>query len=306
MKRKPWKEFEQAVEKFIAALDPKAKVTGDVRTPDSETGRPRQRDVWVETKVLGHFALKILISCKRWKRRLSQGDLDAFRGELISSNCQLGVLYSYSGFSKPAVEKAKKLGICCCRLYENQSADIPESIFLRAYCFCPVFSIALGGEPAESWNLKTWNDLFSMTLEKRNNAPVIDYLDNEFRANQDKYSKPPAGSLFPQAWSQETVIKDAEGNILKIIVQGAWKVYEGKLNAYLLKGSYSFTNKDFVGRQALPFVDLRGPTPGEGWELVDHPPPGISGPTAVMILFGGSIKDNLVKEMGLKSISTPM
>ena len=49
----PWLQFEKAVAAFVAALDPKAIVKHNFNTPDKDTGHSRQRDVWVETKVLG-------------------------------------------------------------------------------------------------------------------------------------------------------------------------------------------------------------------------------------------------------------
>src|SRR4051794_17822445 len=63
----PWREFERAVERFIARMDPAAKVTHNAFTPDGQTQRPRQRDVWVEGTV-GTFPIKVLVSCKRYKR----------------------------------------------------------------------------------------------------------------------------------------------------------------------------------------------------------------------------------------------
>jgi hypothetical protein len=64
-----------------------------------------------------YFPLKILVSCKKYKRKLDQQDIDAFNGELISSGAHKGVIYSYSGFNKYAIEKCKVLGISCCKLY---------------------------------------------------------------------------------------------------------------------------------------------------------------------------------------------
>src|SRR5690606_22733487 len=89
-----WRSFETAVAAFLAALDPKARVTHDVRLPDRHTGRSRQRDVIVETKFGAHLPLRILVSCKRHKRKLSSSDVDAFNGELQSSGAQKGVLYT--------------------------------------------------------------------------------------------------------------------------------------------------------------------------------------------------------------------
>ena len=89
--------------------------------PDKHTGKPRQRDVFIQTKICGIIPVKILISCKKYKRNLNQKDIDHFNGELISSGANKGVIYSYSGFNKNAIEKSKVLDICCCRLYNTAS-----------------------------------------------------------------------------------------------------------------------------------------------------------------------------------------
>lgn len=77
---------------FLQALDPSARVIRDVMTPDRETSLPRQRDVWIETTFGGHLPLTILVSCKRTKAKISQQEMDAFRGELMASSASLGVL----------------------------------------------------------------------------------------------------------------------------------------------------------------------------------------------------------------------
>lgn len=73
----------------------------------------------------GLSVLKVLISCKRNKSRKSQQDIDHFSGELMHSGAHMGLLYAHGGFTKPALIKAKALGISCCTLYENQPADMP-------------------------------------------------------------------------------------------------------------------------------------------------------------------------------------
>src|SRR5687767_13453107 len=55
----PWREFELAVAEFIRKLDPEARVTHNFHQADQQTGKRRQRDVWVETTVLKHFPITI-------------------------------------------------------------------------------------------------------------------------------------------------------------------------------------------------------------------------------------------------------
>ena len=69
-----WERFEVAVAQFVAALDPTVTVLRNVRLPDRDTGKLRQRDVWIETKICNLFPVKVLISCKDWERKLHEGD----------------------------------------------------------------------------------------------------------------------------------------------------------------------------------------------------------------------------------------
>jgi hypothetical protein len=117
-----WRDFERAVARFLAALDPSASVTHDASIPDKDTGDPRQRDVWIETEVMRQFPVRILVSCKRWSTKLDIQDLDAFIGEWRSSGAQVGVVYSLSGFTENALKKATSLGISCCRLFRRSNA----------------------------------------------------------------------------------------------------------------------------------------------------------------------------------------
>jgi len=140
-----WKEFEVAVADFLKAADPNNNVNHNVYLPDKHTKKRRQRDVFLETNLCGFLPIKVLISCKKYKRKLNQQDIDAFYGELISSGAHKGVIYSYSGFNKNAVEKCKVLEISCCKLYHYQPADLPEVLLFDYYCCVPKGMISLLG-----------------------------------------------------------------------------------------------------------------------------------------------------------------
>lgn len=177
---KEWERFETTVAEFIAALDPTAVVKYNIRLPDKHTGHPRQRDVWVEAKVCQIFPVKILISCKRWAKKLNEQDIDAFLGELHSSGEHKGVLYSFSGFTEPALEKALALGICCCKLYKHQPPDLPESLLFRMYCCTQQFRLALSEVPSAGWGFKTFGDLLLFRPSHENNKTVLDYLSDVY------------------------------------------------------------------------------------------------------------------------------
>ncbi|HLO99813.1 MAG TPA: restriction endonuclease, partial [Fimbriimonas sp.] len=104
-------EFEKAVYEFAKALDPKAEVLFDHKVSDRDTDTLRQCDVWINAKFGGHWPLSILISCKDHSTKLDINDIGTFLEEKRSTGASYGVIYSKSGFTKPAVEKAKVNGI---------------------------------------------------------------------------------------------------------------------------------------------------------------------------------------------------
>lgn len=102
---KKWKEFEKAVSDFLGALkgNNDIEIEPNVYKPDCDTGTKRQCDIWVSAKICKFIKISILISCKRQKRKLNINDVDTFVGEMRASGANKGVIFSYSGFSQPAV-----------------------------------------------------------------------------------------------------------------------------------------------------------------------------------------------------------
>jgi Restriction endonuclease len=179
MSEPAWQRFEVAVASFCAALDPSAKVSHNVKTPDRDTGTPRQRDVWIEARLCDHFPVKALVSCKRYKRKLNQQDMDTFLGELRSSQAQVGVLYSYSGFSKNAVSKGRAAGVSCCRLYADQPPDLPELISFASYFWRSRIELQLPAPPISG-------------LGTGNLAPIVPYPKwGDYGARRRERSLPP-------------------------------------------------------------------------------------------------------------------
>lgn len=80
----PWQLFERAVAALCQALAPDATVTHDAKILDVDIGSRRQRDVWIEALIGGHFPVKVLVSCKRYARKVTVQQVDAFLGELGS------------------------------------------------------------------------------------------------------------------------------------------------------------------------------------------------------------------------------
>ncbi len=311
MENPDWKKFEIAVAKFVEALDPNAKITHNAKLPDIHTDTIRQRDVWVEAKVCKLFPVKILISCKRKTRKLNQQDIDAFNGELISSGAQLGVIYSFSGFAKKAVEKAKKLGISCCVIFENQPPIIPQDIaFAKSYCCTPCMKLSVVSPLDPHWNLKTWNDLFLLFFKnEEENISALDAIVNSyFKGEQEAKQRITSETLFPPSWSRllELIEESPEKPSIKIHIRGLWNIYEGYLEAHLLNGSYNFTSGEFIGSMSGPVIDLNSTNPGPSWKLLDNIPScdmSKSHIKSVCILFGGNAKEALLHNLSPKPLT---
>lgn len=260
-----WRDFEKAVAQFIAALNPKARVTHDARKPDRHTGRPRQRDVWIEGTFAGMFPLRALVSCKHYRRPLNQLDIDHFAGELASSGANIGIIYARRGFTSTAIAKAKELQIHCCRLYRNEPADVPETLVFASYCFVPWLRLAYAGPPAPHLR---WADI----LDQRDESPegktlresivesakhcdqaAMEHLKSRRDAYRDTVT-------VPITWFEG-------GEKITVTVRFGWKAFRGRVEANFLNGSYCQTSGKFSGSVTGPVVDLKMP-PGPGWDPV--------------------------------------
>jgi hypothetical protein len=264
-----WKLFERAVAAFIAAIAPDAKVTHDVEIPDAHTGHPRQRDVWVEWAIGGHFPAKALISCKFWSSKLNEQDIDHFNGEFLSSRANVGVIYSKSGFNDFALEKAEKLNFHCCKLYSNAPAELPRQIVLGlAYHFAPQISLEIKGELPNT-KFSNWGDVFRIpfgegTVQDAIESHIIKYHDSN--AIQERWRHATAGL----AYSISLVIADWKP--VSIFIGLRDRVRRARTEYSLLNGSYNFTFGLFTGESATPFIDTQSSDPGPGWEEINTLP----------------------------------
>jgi hypothetical protein len=300
-----WKEFEIAVTNFIKALDPSAKVTHDAMLPDKDTGTLRQRDVWIETKVSKHFSLQILVSCKRYKVKLNQQHIDAFIGELLSSGAQKGVIYSYSGFTKPALDKAKARGISCCRLYQNEPADIPEMLSFHAYLLTPAFHFWAAWLELIEGQPQILGELYELNMSTDDGASVklIDLMIDKYIEKRAliRGNAQSTGEL-PEKWTDQIELKNPVTGINMLVIEfgGDWDIYEATLKGYLLNGSYAFTEKEFKGEQSFPKVDDTGPQPGEYWNKIDSLPAKPDVKLSIRVIYGNAedVKKHLISNKG--------
>ncbi len=294
-----WNAFEKAVAVFVQALEPKAKVIHDAKIPDKDTGLPRQRDVWIETYFGNFLPIKILVSCKYWKSPLDQQDIDAFLGELISAKAHKGVIYSRSGFTEGAIKKSKALGISCCKLYADGAPECPEMLTFTAYNSRECFKFKLAGQ----WDKETMllADLLNQEM-REGTGRVGEVLSTRHRQNCEFATKGITLGSLP-TWSTWLDVKtEPNGNYLRIILEGNWQVYQARLDAWLLNGSYSFSDDRYVGNISTPYIDTQGEHPGPGWDFLGINP-SVSADNIINMIFSlGQTEQALLDNFGATKI----
>jgi len=298
--KKEWLEFEKAVAAFIKALDPKANVQHDIKTPDKDTNAPRQRDVWIEGFIAKFIPIKVLISCKRYKRKLNEQDIDHFKGEFESSNANKGVIYSYSGFNKLALEKAMKNGFSCMKLFTNEPPEIPEMlVFNQFFCCKPHIYIELISKNDPENCLIKWNDILQMTITLNNESlQLIDHISQIVNENENQVFKNLRQTLLPKSWSKQLTISEPEIGLKVVLnISELWENYVAKIDAYLINGTYAFENDKFIGSVITPIINLKSSEPGPGWEKIDDKPNSVKNSISI-IQRSADIKETILNTFG--------
>lgn len=298
---KSGREFEEAVWAFVQTLDPSAEVLFNHSVPDRDTGTPRQCDVWINARFGGHFPISILVSCKDHKRKINVSDIGAFHDEVRSTGASTGVLYSTSPFTIPALKKAQVNGLACCRLYQNEPADVPAVLQVEAFASSPRIILELIF-PETDPELKTWNDIFDIRFIDTNNL-MLDKIVEIFHQHEHKSVEEAKGTgQFPNGWSLDVEFNNPSGDKLVLRLQCTWRKFKGKIEASLINGSYCFTNGSFRGIQTTPVIDTQSEHPGDQWvEITDkdtYPPEN----RLISILYHGDVSRALREKLGTKPL----
>lgn len=296
MAKADWLEFELSVKRFIEALDPHATVTHNARLPDVHTGSPRQRDIIIEAKICNHYPVKVLVSCKHYKRPVNSQHIDAFNGEFISSRAHKGVIYSYRGFTEKAIEKCQALGFSCCQLFQNQKGIIPDSLTLfNSFCCSSMCKISIVEPLNERWQIHKWKDVYALKSSSGQET-VLDDLVAAYDECEEVSLANKRTRGFPEPTVTLSKLESSDPSIGTLVVQTIcfWKVYRGEWDALLINGSYSFSENVFAGTQTSPVVDTQSGVQGEGWTLLAEVPESISDNSMVMILSKPKTKENLL------------
>lgn len=301
------KQFEKDVWNFVKALDSSAEVLFNHKVPDKDTGYLRQVDVWINAKLGGHFPLSILVSCKNHKRKLNVTHIESFAEEVLSTRASTGIIYSSSGFTRPAIAKTLSQGLSCCRLFRNEPADIPQYLVFWAYSCMSQIAISLIEPDATTLKEKGiiyWNDILSMQVTETEtllNHIAIRFHESEKRA----VNQQPRQKLFPEDWGVEYTFSPSDDSSLEIKIRifGHWKTYRGRVESHLLNGSYCFSNNSFHGTMTTPYIDTKGSHPGPGWEEINKESISVPDSRILMVLYHANIEEVVRQGLGNKLIA---
>jgi len=118
----PGIEFEKIVTDIQKQLDPCAEVTHNQVLVD-RLGQKRQFDVVIRGRFAGQEILGV-IECKDLSKKVGTPDIDAFVTKASEINANFKIVVSKSGFSKPAITKAKHYGVQTLSLLPEEKADL--------------------------------------------------------------------------------------------------------------------------------------------------------------------------------------
>lgn len=117
-----WQEYEKLAARIISELEPHAQVTHNDKILGSNTGRKRQIDVSIRATVAG-IDLLIVVQAKNYARPANISAVDAFASVVSDVRAAKGILICNAGFTKPAKDYARNIGIDLCSLHDAQSRN---------------------------------------------------------------------------------------------------------------------------------------------------------------------------------------
>ncbi len=133
---------------------------------------------------------------------------------------------------------------------------------------------------------------------------VIDAIVRSYLEGEKEAVRKVKETFFPSNWAKILECIE-ERPIKKTIIRGSWHVYEGRLDAHLLKGSYNFSSGEFMGSLSTPFVDTQSSHPGPEWTLLNAPPAksALKPIRGLFIMSGGNAKESLLEQLGPRQMA---
>ena len=238
------------------------------------------------------------MSCKDHKRKLHSGDIGTFRDEVRSTGASTGVIYSRSGFSVPALRKAQANGFSCCRIYQREPADIPDSFYFEQFVCSTQIALALI-DVTQNQESNTWGDIFEI---KHKDGTILDLICKVIvDAEKTALDQVKLTLSFPADWAREIQLSaENPTDSINIQVFGHWKKYKARMEATLLDGSYCLTDKSFQGTLQGPWIDTQSTHPGEAWTEIDDADFSLPTKSMLAILIHGNANEALREHLWSK------
>lgn len=271
---KPGRDFEVAVYAFLKALSPDARVFFDheLRERDTASARSFRADAWIEARIGGHLPVTVLVSCKDYKRAVDIGHMRTFVGEVGSVGASTGVIYSRNGFTAAAIEKAERHGLSCCQLFEGVPPSVPEQLlFPHSYLCRSNLRLHLIDRNSVS-EIGKWGQLFDLRIGPAGpSCTVADVLTDSYAALEE--AAVGDNRRVPRNAERDirVTLCDAAGTEVRLRLELSWVVYQARVTAHMLNGSYCVQASHFVGTQFGPSIDMHSIHPGPGWERLESP-----------------------------------
>lgn len=175
------------------------------------------------------------------------------------------------------------------RTMRDQPPPLPEVLLFDAYLLREVPQlIAEGGEGPRDWGA-----LLNCEIEiGSQKMPARQFLAEKFAEDLPELQRAIGDGRMPfRQVSVDIVAADAGGPV-KLSLRGDWRVFRARVEAWLVNGSYSFTDKNFHGNVSTPSIDMWSSDPGPGWEAIAVDDIG-AGNTVKMFMMAGDVSSML-------------
>ncbi|HEV3438995.1 MAG TPA: restriction endonuclease, partial [Gemmata sp.] len=115
-----WLDYQKLVASIYRDMEGNAIVTHDDKIRGRHTGIERQIDVSIRTNIAGH-SLLIIVQAKHRNRPADVNIVGEFKSVIEDVGAAKGVLICSKGFTSPALEYGRTVGIDLCTAHDAQS-----------------------------------------------------------------------------------------------------------------------------------------------------------------------------------------
>jgi hypothetical protein len=117
-----WKDYENLIHKIYTELEPDLDVRKNDYIQGRESGKKRQIDISIRSRIAGHKIL-IIVQAKKLKRQAGIKEIGEFDAVIRDVQATRGIFICHSGFTKSVKEYAKNLKIDLCTAHDASKQD---------------------------------------------------------------------------------------------------------------------------------------------------------------------------------------